>query len=959
MVDPSAILAAKRMAIQARKSASNGPSYGTGAQSPLFQQYGGWGNSGAGYMNPLPRPAEDFTDAAFGPLTPIKPMGINEPPDGYDRPQPRRWQYPVGWDMPVGQPGSEGFKLANFNTLRTLGNLYSIARSCIRLRINELRGMSWDIVPTKEAEKSMRGDSGKHKDFQNRRAEALKFFRRPDPDYHDFSSWLAACMEEVFVIDALSLYLQPTVGASTTWGKGKGLLGSDLAHLCLIDGATVRPMVDVYGAVPRPPSIAYQVYEYGVPRVDLMTLITGDDQEELGEKPVAEYRGDQLLYLPYNPQRWTPYGFTPIEGGIVPIIAGLRKQQWQSNYFDEGTVPRAYISPGDPSMTPSQMHELQTALNAVAGDPAWHHKIIVLPPNSKVDPMVNTELADQFDEIVMTQVAMSFDVMPMELGIMPKVSTTTSPGAANQMSKASEGINQRKSLKPMMLWLKTCIFDKILKDVCGQADMEWRWEELVEGEDEEALIGMISEQIKLGLLSIDEGRIELGRQPWGLPITSDPGVLLGTGFVPLGAIDPATGAPAVMQPTLPGEAGVPQPSLPAPGEAVPTPPAPGSNGSSSTAASTPVPGKPQAGQSKPQLGQQPAQSPGHTGGASGNAQAQSQSSTGTAKPAGKAVLSELDALRRHLIKGRNIGTWERRHIPAITMEIIRDDLTKGLTFDQAIGVARSSLPPGDDDKEGEQPRFKRSSHWPGWDLDQQLAHDFADDVRQALSHVFTRSLAQQLAHEWSIIASPGKNAEAWLQTTHPELQDRLTQALTPILRQIWRRGWALGEHSARVMVDRLQETTKAADNDEDVSSSSVIDEPSFRSWLEMIGAGILLGITSTQLDDLASLLSDGSDGDTSSDDLANDIQNLADSQGVIATISATELARAVSQAALASYMDMGVHTVSWLTAPSDVCRVCEDNAGAGDLLLGTPFPSGDLTPPAHPNCRCVLQPSSM
>lgn len=623
---PSAVFAASQM--MKRSRGSRVPT--VGELSPLANQYNTWSGVGSsGYQNPLPRPAETFTNAAFGPLTPIKPMGINQPPEGFDRPEPRRWPYPVGWDMPIGQPGSEGFKLANFQTLRTLGNLYSVARSCIRLRINELRGMAWDITPTKEAEKYMRSDHAAHKDFNERRDEAIKFFKRPDTDYHDFSSWFTAALEDVFVIDALSLYLQPTRGASTKWGKGKGLLGSNLAHLCLIDGSTVRPLVDVYGATPQPPAIGYQVYEYGVPRVDLMTLITDEDREELGEKPAAEYRGDQLLYLPYNPQRWTPYGFTAIEGAIIPVMSGLRKQKWQMDYFAEGTIPRAFVAPGDVSMTPGQVAELQLALNAIAGDSAWHHKIMVLPPGSKVDPMVNTELADQFDEIVMTQVCMGFDVMPMELGISPKVSATQSSGAAHQMAKASESINQRKSLKPMMVWLKSCIFDKILQDVCGQSDMEWRWEALAEGEDEEALISMMITQVERGLLSIDEARIELGRQPWGLQMTSDPGILIGAGFVPLGAIDPVTGAPSPQQPAMPGEAGVAQPTVGAPGEenTTPVPWAPPPVAPAPTAASAPnapaaranTPTAPNAPAAKP-VGAKPAPrqhvpaTPGHTGG---------------------------------------------------------------------------------------------------------------------------------------------------------------------------------------------------------------------------------------------------------------------------------------------------------------------------------------------------------
>jgi hypothetical protein len=36
------------------------------------------------------------------------------------------------------------------------------------------------------------------------------------------------------------------------------------------------------------------------------------------------------------------------------------------------------------------------------------------------------------------------------------------------------------------------------------------------------------------------------------------------------------------------------------------------------------------------------------------------------------------------------------------------------------------------------------------------------------------------------------------------------------------------------------------------------------------------------------------------------------------------------------------------------CPDCDDNALAGALPRGEAFPTGQLHPPAHPGCRCVL-----
>lgn len=521
-----------------------------GQVSPMAAQLDSGGHGGSwtnAYRNYLPRTPQDFTDGAFGPFSPILPVPVDAPEEGSDFADPRRFQYEVGWNLPTGQPGAEGTKLCDFGTLKTLADLYSVARAAIQLRKNEICGLEWEIMPSKDAAKTMRGDRDAMRDFGERRAEATRFFRRPDPDYFSWNTWLSALLEEVFVFDALALLFRKKWAK----GQGKGLLGSDLDSLELISGPTIRPLLDMHGAKPRPPAPAYQQYLYGVPRTDLMTLVTGRDIEEggLSGSEYNAYRADQLLYLPMVPRRETVYGFPPIERALVPVMTGLQKQGYQLDYYREGTVPAVYVSPGgvNANMTPNQIRELQDALNAIAGDPAWHHKIIVLPADSKVLPQREQQLADQLDEIVMNQVCMAFDVQPMELGISPKVSTTTSPGASNQMAKASQGIHDRKATRPTLTFLSD-IMNAVLQDVAGQPDMRFVFEGLEEQEDEATKTTMLVSQIGAGLRSMDEGREELNLQPWGLPETSDPGwATPAGGWIPLAeaaqarATDLATG----------------------------------------------------------------------------------------------------------------------------------------------------------------------------------------------------------------------------------------------------------------------------------------------------------------------------------------------------------------------------------------------------------------------------------
>lgn len=525
------------------------PGQSTGQFSPLAMQLG---NEGVGYRQLygpyLPRPTSDFTEGAFSPFTPILPTSVDTPPAGADRPVPRRYQYDPGWNLPTGQPGQEGLKLAGFSTLQRLADVYSWARACVEYRKNQIRGIEWDITPTPDAQKAYQNSPALQADFGKRRAKALKFFKRPDRDYFSYATWISTVLEEVLVFDALSILMLPT------WekGRGRGVLGSNLASLMLISGPTIRPLVDLRGGTPRPPAVAYQQYLYGVPRSDVMSMMREDDLDEYGltGAQAAQFRGDQLMYIPMVPRTWTPYGFPPIERALIPIMTGLQKQGYQYDFFSESTVPAAYVIPGDTAMTPNQLRELQDALNAIAGDPAWKQKIIVLPPNSKIEPQRPITTADELDELLIQSVCSAFGLSPMEIGVQARRSSSASSGAANQQAKMTKDNSEDTGLTPILKYLSD-IFNALLQDVCGQDDMMFTYEGLQQEEDQEALTGVLVQQMQNGLRTIDECRQELNLQPFGLEESSEPLIVTPNGPVPLStAVQQAQNAVAQSQAQL-------------------------------------------------------------------------------------------------------------------------------------------------------------------------------------------------------------------------------------------------------------------------------------------------------------------------------------------------------------------------------------------------------------------------
>jgi hypothetical protein len=74
-------------------------------------------------------------------------------------------------------------------------------------------------------------------------------------------------------------------------------------------------------------------------------------------------------------------------------------------------------------------------------------------------------------------------------------------------------------------------------------------------------------------------------------------------------------------------------------------------------------------------------------------------------------------------------------------------------------------------------------------------------------------------------------------------------------------------------------------------------------------------------------------------------------------IAEYETKNAFHQATLEAFKQSGkVAQVLWHTMGDDAVEaICEDNEDASPIDVGDTFPSGDDTPPAHPQCRCWLE----
>jgi len=116
----------------------------------------------------LPRSYQDFRSGQFSPMEPIYPVPIDVGEEPSGRPRPRRFQFPVGFNLPVGQPGTEGLKLANFQVLRDYAEVPTIPRDCIEICSNDLINLDYDIIPTPDAQRAQQTNPAARKDFEDR-----------------------------------------------------------------------------------------------------------------------------------------------------------------------------------------------------------------------------------------------------------------------------------------------------------------------------------------------------------------------------------------------------------------------------------------------------------------------------------------------------------------------------------------------------------------------------------------------------------------------------------------------------------------------------------------------------------------------------------------------------------------------------------------------------------------------
>jgi SPP1 gp7 family putative phage head morphogenesis protein len=257
-----------------------------------------------------------------------------------------------------------------------------------------------------------------------------------------------------------------------------------------------------------------------------------------------------------------------------------------------------------------------------------------------------------------------------------------------------------------------------------------------------------------------------------------------------------------------------------------------------------------------------------------------------------------------------------------------------------------------------------------------------------------RIYAERIREAQTAAIDTGKLAEAWAalnpgsfaaKAVSPALAAFLgaaaaaiRRALRAVLGDLWAEGWVLGQQAAQAVVageppdwrrwtpgDHAAARQIAGDGlarllaDADIHIQSIAES--------RVGelAGVLESALASDVREIEQYhkppgvysMQDVLPARNSISDLAAKLENVLDNPERARMVAHTEMARAQSAATVESYEQTGVRERAWLSAEdAKVCPRCDANVAAGAVPMGQPFPSGDMSPPIHPNDRCALMP---
>lgn len=425
-------------------------------------------------------------------MSPLQPLAPMAPPET----KGRAYDYQVSQNLNYRPRSTE---LVGFPKLRALAENCNILRIVLERQKDLIEAMEWGIKPREE--------KPGRRPIESKYAAEIKavteLLRKPDR-VHDWAQWLRSLLEDVFVIDAASIYRRPAMDGT-------------LYGLELVDGATITPLIDGAGRRPLSPDPAYQQVLKGI--------------------PVADFTIEELIYYPKNPRTNRLYGYSPVQQIIETAETAIQRLASQRAYFTDGNLTDG-IFIGPTEWTVDQIRTWQTYWDDMfEGNVANRRHGWWVPAGSSFEEIKQPALKDEFDEWIARIVCFAFSTNPG-----PFIKAQNRSNQESQQEVAEDG-----GVATYMAFIKRLI-DAVLFDL-GLGHLEFRW---ASDREFDPLIAAQIQDTKLrnGSLRLNEAREDDGEDSYG-PDGDVPIIFTAQGGVPLKdvLVPPEPPAPAA------GEAG--------------------------------------------------------------------------------------------------------------------------------------------------------------------------------------------------------------------------------------------------------------------------------------------------------------------------------------------------------------------------------------------------------------------
>lgn len=508
-------------------------------------------NPNPGYGNTVGLPRDpNGANVPFTPGVPILPGAIN-PVRADGRPDPRRYEYQVAQNINVTET-----RLVPFKTLRAAADQIDIIRRCVEVLKKKVAGLDWDIVLADDAVEKVIAETGEtnrvralakayevHNDNINK---ARQFWEMPDPSNGlNFLDWLTMSLEEILVLDAWAVWPQRSV-------KG------DLLGLQVLDGSTIKPLIDDRGMRPQAPYPAFQQILYGFPRSEFSA-------PDVSEEVDGEFSNDELAYLIRNRRTWTQYGYSPVEMSLTQADIYLRRQDWLRKEYTDGVLPDLmFKTNADFGGNADLLRAYENVFNDdLAGQTEQRKRARLLPVG--VDPVQFEGYGERFketlDEYLVNSICGHFGVLPAEIGFAPKGGLG---GSGHQQGQAES--SEVLGLVPLTKWLAAQLSALSYSYLGMPRELEFKFMPSVRHDAMEAA-QILDLKARNGELSLNERRSKEGLPLIDAPEADQPMIVLGNagyfvtdeGVVPIGGQSISEGFAPAEEPAEAVSEGEPEP----------------------------------------------------------------------------------------------------------------------------------------------------------------------------------------------------------------------------------------------------------------------------------------------------------------------------------------------------------------------------------------------------------------